>query len=90
MRDSLSKLAVCVYIATNTILVSYIAFIWRSTRHLPPPTTVDGSEIRRSPVDMVNILLYLQGFSTIPSGSPDFERTINSSGSPNVPSSVEL
>ena len=33
--------------------------------------TVDGSEIRRSPVDMVNITLFTTGFSTIP-GGPGF------------------
>ena len=30
--------------------------------------TVDGSEIRRSPVEVGSLSHYLQGFSTIPGG----------------------
>ena len=30
--------------------------------------TVDGSEIRRSPVEVGSLSHYLQGFSTIPNG----------------------
>ena len=32
------------------------------------PHTVDGSEIRRSPVEVGSFSHYLQGFSTIPGG----------------------
>ncbi len=39
--------------------------------------TVDGSETLLSPVDVGSCAHYLQGFSTIPGGSPDFW-TINS------------
>ena len=35
-------------------------------------TTVDGSEIRRAPVEVGGISHYLQGFSTIPGGCPGF------------------
>ena len=34
--------------------------------------TVDGSEIRRSPVEVDSLSHYLQGFSTIPGGCLGF------------------
>ena len=39
---------------------------------------VDGSEIRRSPVEVGSCCLYLQGFSTIPDGAGFLPSTINS------------
>ena len=39
---------------------------------------VDGSEIRRSPVEVGSCCLYLQGFSSIPDGAGFLPSTINS------------
>ena len=38
--------------------------------------TVDGSEIRRSPVEVGSLSHYLQGFSTIPGGAGFLPSTV--------------
>ncbi len=62
--------------------------------------TVDGSEIRRSPVDMVNITLFPTGFSTIPGGPgflsskvqpfPDYESSPMAIRNRGIPFSLQI
>ena len=48
----------------------------RAICEFPKNPSVDGSEIWRAPVDMLNIHHYLQGFSTIPGGARFLPSTV--------------